>query len=349
MNTPALVNVLLVSESEERAERVRSIDPGRLRVATAPAAALAADESELWPAGRRAAHSGISDPRESERLLREAHVLLLGLPYPTRLYSRAENVLWMHHPNAGASNLWQSDFWGAPIPVSTSRGSNAALPIAESVVAGALMFARGLHHGARGSMKRADYAGNVSVAGKMMGVVGLGGIGGHVARLSKGLGMTVLATRRSALERRFDIDGADEVLPASELHELLARSDFVAVCVMLTQETAGLIDEAAFAAMKPGAVLLNVARGEVIDEPALVRALRSGRLAGAYLDVYTGELSGMPPPRELREDPRVVLTPHISGAADDPGPLGFDLFLQNLRRFLDGEPLLNVIDWERGY
>ena len=161
--------------------------------------------------------------------------------------------------------------------------------------------------------------------------------------------MTVLATRRSARERQVNVEGVDEILPADQLHEMLSRSDFVAVCVMLTRETVGLLDSAAFAAMKPGAIVLNVARGEVIDEAAMVAALQAGRLGGAYLDVYTGELSGSPPPRSLTDDPRVVLTPHISGSADDPGPLGFDLFLENLRNFLGGKPLRNVIDWDRGY
>jgi phosphoglycerate dehydrogenase-like enzyme len=211
------------------------------------------------------------------------------------------------------------------------------------------MFARGLHAGARGSMSRRDYASAVTLSGKTMGVVGLGGIGAHVARLAKGLGMRVIATRRTIDAPAFDVDGCDEVLPADRLHELLSRSDFVAVCVMLTGETEGMFDAAAFAAMKPGAILVNVARGEVIDEPALIAALQAGRLGGVYLDVYSGELSGAPPPQALLDDPRVVITPHVSNAADDPGPLGIDLFVEYLRDFLDGRPLRNVIDWERGY
>lgn len=350
MAAPSTVNVLLVSEpNESRIERVRAVDSGRLHVASLPAAALAGGATEVWPPGRDTGSSEIGRSHDHEREAREAHVILLGLPYPTDLYKTARNVLWVHHPNAGASNLWHSDFWGAPVPVTTSRGANAALPIAESAVAAAMMFARGLDVGARGSMARRAYANYTIIAGKTMGVVGLGGIGSHVARLAKGLGMTVLATRRSARERLLNVDGADEILPADGLHEVLSRSDFVAVCVMLTKETIGLLDSAAFAVMKPGAVVINVARGEVIDEAAMVGALKEGRLGGAYLDVYAGELDGTPPPSELVSDPRVVITPHISGAADDPGPLGFDLFLENLRSFLVGEPLRNVINWDRGY
>lgn len=353
MSVGSVLNVLLVSAPKQaRVERVRAIDPQRLRVNELSSIELAGDEGELWPPGRM--DPGLSLSRrggraERDRLVREAHVILLGLPYPTRLYARTRDVLWVHHPNAGASNLWQSDFWGAPVPVTTSRGANAALPIAESVIAGALMFARGLHIGARGSMARGDYAGNVTLAGKTMGVVGLGGIGSHVARLAKGLGMTVLATRRSARARMLNVDGVDELLPPAQLHEMLGRSDFVAVCVMLTRETLGLLDPAAFAAMKPGSIVLNVARGEVIDEAAMLAALQAGRLGGAYLDVYAGELSGAPLTAALRDDPRVVITPHVSGRADNPGPLGFDVFLANLRNLLDGVPLRNVIDWSQGY
>jgi phosphoglycerate dehydrogenase-like enzyme len=94
---------------------------------------------------------------------------------------------------------------------------------------------------------------------------------------------------------------------------------------------------------------VNIARGEVVDEQALRDALGAGRLVGVYTDVYAGEHLGLPPPAWMLEDPRVAFTPHISGHADSRGRVGFDLFIDNLRRFLDDEPLLNVIDWERGY
>jgi phosphoglycerate dehydrogenase-like enzyme len=347
---PEIINVLLVATPDgQRRARVQAVAPNRLKVTEIPPADFALDAGELWPPGRGTSGPAVSSREERDAALRDAQAILLNLPYPTSLYSRTHNLLWMHHPNAGASNLHRSDFWGAPVMVTTSRGANAALPIAESVVAGALMFARGLHVAARGSFERRDYAGNVSLAGKTMGIVGLGGIGGHVARLAGGLGMRVVATRRSATTRHANVDGVDELFPATELHLMLAQSDYVAVCAMLTEETERMFDAPAFAAMKEGAVLINIARGEIIDEPAMVAALASGKLRGAYLDVFAGELSGNPPPPELRDHPNVVITPHISGMADNPGPLGFDLFLANLRRFIAGEPLSNVIDWQRGY
>lgn len=347
---PDRINVLLVSAPDaERIERVRAIAPDRLNVVAIPAADFAQDEGFVWPPSRGGTGTGGDNREQRDAVLRDAHVILLGFPYPTKLYSRTKNLMWVHHPNAGASNLRASDFWGSPVTVTTSRGANAALPIAETVIAGALMFAKGLHLAARGSFDRGDYAGNLSITGKTMGIIGLGGIGGHVARLARGLGMRVVATRRSATTRQMDVDGVDALFPPNELHAMLAQSDYVAVSAMLTQETEGMLNQQAFEAMKNGAVVMNVARGEIIDETAMLAALQSGKLRGAYLDVYAGEQSGSAPSQELASHPDVVMTPHVSGRADNQGPVGFDLFLENLQRFVSGEELMNVVDWERGY
>jgi phosphoglycerate dehydrogenase-like enzyme len=183
-----------------------------------------------------------------------------------------------------------------------------------------------------------------------MGIVGLGGIGTEVARLARAVGMRVVATRRSVKSPQRDTEGADLLLPADQVAELAAASDFVAVCVMLTPATERLISAGVLAAMKPHAVLINVARGEVIDEEALVIALGEGRIAGAVLDVYAGELAGRPPRRELVELPQVVLTPHIAGQGDPQGAEPVRrLFADNLRRYLDGQPLANLVDRSRGY
>ena len=132
--------------------------------------------------------------------------------------------------------------------------------------------------------------------------------------------------------------------------QVAADSDFLVICAQLTNETRRFINAAVFAAMKPGAVLINVARGEEVDEDALVEAVTAGRIRGAVLDVYAGELAGLPPRPELTRLPQILLTPHISasGEANMAGPLR-QLFADNLRRYLDGQPLLNVVDRSRGY
>ncbi|HWO73579.1 MAG TPA: NAD(P)-dependent oxidoreductase, partial [Dehalococcoidia bacterium] len=201
---------------------------------------------------------------------------------------------------------------------------------------------------AKGALDRSHYA-QMRVEGATMGVIGLGGIGKEVARLARALGMRVVATRRSAASRQSDVDHADLLLPPSELGELAAQSDFIAVCTQLTRETHHLLDRGVFAAMKPSAVVVNVSRGEVIDEEALLEALARGTLRGAVLDVYEGELDGKPPRPELMQTPNVILTPHVSAGGSAQDDRLMRLFCENLRRFLDGQPLLNLVDRERGY
>ncbi len=294
-----------------------------------------------------------ADGADLDAALSVADVLLVGYPLPAVLAARAPHLVWAHHTQAGVSNLRTCDLWTSTVTLTSSRGAMAASAIAEYVVAAAAFFARGLHEGTRqkqaGLFTRDGYD-MVALRQATIGVVGLGGIGREVARLARALGMRVLATRRSVTAPAYDTDGADRLLPAGQLHQMAAESDFLAVCAQLTAETAGMIDAAVFAALKPGAVLINVARGEEVDEDALIEALVHGDLRGAVLDVYDGELAGRPARRELRELPQVLLTPHISGRGD---PSHWEpnrrLFAANLRRFLDGEPLLNVVDRERGY
>ena len=290
---------------------------------------------------------------EADAALAVADVLLFGYPAPSVVVARAPHLVWAHHTQAGVSNLHGTDLWPSTVTLTSSRGVMAAGAIAEYAVAAAAFFARGLHEGMRqkqaGLFTRSGYE-MVSLRHATMGIVGLGGIGREVARQAKGLGMRVLATRRSITAPADNTDGVDRLLPAGHLHQMAAESDFLAVCAQLTEETAGMIDASVLSAVKPGAVLINVARGEEVNEDALVEALTNGQLRGAVLDVYDGELAGRPPRRELLELPQVLLTPHISGRGD---PAAFEpnrrLFADNLRRFLLGEPLLNVVDRQRGY
>jgi phosphoglycerate dehydrogenase-like enzyme len=300
-------------------------------------------------AGRRPALA----PADVGGLLAAADVLLVGYPVPGGLAALGPRLAWAHHTQAGVSNLAGSDLWAAPVTLTTSRGVVGATAIAEYVLAAASHFARGLQEGTR--QKRdgvftTDGYELVSLRGATMGVLGLGGIGREVARLARAAGMRVIGTRRSAAAPAADTDGADLVLPARQILQVAAESDFLAVCSQLTPETRGLVDDRVFAAMKPGAVLINIARGEEVDEDALISAVTSGRIRGAVLDVYDGELAGRPPRPELLDLPQILLTPHISARGDaglaDPIRA---LFAENLRRFLDGLPLLNVVDRDRGY
>jgi phosphoglycerate dehydrogenase-like enzyme len=160
--------------------------------------------------------------------------------------------------------------------------------------------------------------------------------------------MRVVGTRRHPQPGEELPPGFSELGGAGGLDRFLPDSDFVVICCQWTPETTRLFDERRFARMKAGSVLVNVARGEIVDEEALAAALARDHLRGAALDVYVGEFEHLPPPA-LWSDPRVLITPHVSGANDEDRHGGIDLFCENLRAYLDGRPLRNAIDWARGY
>ena len=306
------------------------------------------------------AQQGNDDPaalaaarQELDALLEQADVLCMSFPMLRDVAAHAPRLRWMHHTQAGVSNLWSSDVWSAEHIVLTSgRGFVRPTAMAEYTLAAALGFARGLHDGYLDKpgqrLDRSHYRPQ-RVEGATMGVVGLGGIGKEVARLSKALGMRVIATRRSVTSRQEGVDNADVLLPAAGLNEMAAEADFLAVCTQLTQETFHLIGREVLGAIKEGAVVSNVSRGEVIDEQALLEALESGRVRGAVLDVYEGEMDGKPPRPELMAHPNVVITPHISAGGASSGSEFMEVFCENLRRYLNGEELLNIVDRGRGY
>jgi glyoxylate/hydroxypyruvate reductase len=223
--------------------------------------------------------------------------------------------------------------------------------MAEYAVAGILHFAKGFHRAAvdrgAGAFDHRAYR-PLLLDGKTACVVGAGGIGLDVGRLCAALGMRVLGTRRHPDPAGPLPLGFSELGGAGDLDRFLPDSDFAVICCQWTRETTRLFDKGRFAAMKAGSVLINVARGEIVDEEALADALQRDHLRGAALDVYVGEFDHMPMSR-LWSDPRVLITPHISSSSDQDRHGAINLFCDNLRAYLDGKPLRNVIDWKRGY
>ncbi len=311
---------------------------------------------ETWPPFSVARYlapnaNGSGTREERDALLTKAEIVLGGWPFPLDLRARAPKMKWFHQRPAGASNLRLGDLWGSDVVVTTSRGWGNTLPMAEYTLGCIFHFAMGLH---RAAVERAEQKFDhrsyrpLLVQGKTVCVVGAGGIGLDVGKLCAAAGMRVVGTRRT-LPAAGDLpEGFSELHGPERLHDLLAKSDFVAICCQWTPETTDLFNDAAFAAMKPGSILINVARGEIINEPALVRALADDKLRGVALDVYVGEFEG-PPRKELWSDPRVLITPHVSGGSDDPRHRAIDVFCKNLTAYLNGEPMMNVIDWELGY
>jgi glyoxylate/hydroxypyruvate reductase A len=293
----------------------------------------------------------VTSMEERDRALSSSQVVLTGWPPLKDLRARAPRLKWVHELPAGASNFLDTDLWGSDVLVTTSRGLTNRRPMAEYVVASFLHFARGLHLSYRDQRRRRfehQTYDPVTVRDKTVCVVGAGGVGQVTAQLCAALGMRVVGTRRSVPLGLPLPPGFVRLEPAQVLHELLRESEFVAICCPWTKETTHLIGHEAFAAMKPGTVLVNVARGEIIDEEALLHALADGRLRGVAMDVYLGEFE-RPPDLRLWDNERVVITPHVSAVADISEHRGVELFCENLTRYLNGLPLENVIDWERGY
>jgi phosphoglycerate dehydrogenase-like enzyme len=284
-------------------------------------------------------------------VLATAEVVLLGWPPLKDLRKRAPHLKWVHQLPAGASNLLNTDLWASDVLVTTSRGLTNRSPVAEYVLAAFLHFSRGLHLSYRDQRRHLfDHHtyDPVLLRDKTVCIVGAGGIGQEVAKLCAATGMRVVGTRRHLAPETPVPAGFARLEVADALYELIRESEFIALCCPWTKETTNLIGAQAFAAMNPGTVLVNIARGEIVDEAALLQALADGKLRGVALDVYVGEFEH-PPDSRLWDDERVIITPHVSAVTDLSEHRGLDLFCDNLARYLEGRPLENIVDWDRGY
>lgn len=258
----------------------------------------------------------------------------------------APNLKWFQVINAGVERLAAEGLLNKGFIVTNASGL-AAVPIAEYVACMMLMLAKDIHKSVRAQSERKwDWRFTDDLAGKTCGIAGMGAIGRETARLAKAFRMRVLATRRTVDSPTSD-DFCDELLPYSQLDRLLAESDYLVLCVPLTPETQHMIGAAELAKMKPGAAIINIARGAVIDQDALIRALKEGPIAAAALDVFDPE--PLPEDSELWDLENVIITPHVSGAVKGYGHRAAEIFLANLERYVKGEPLQQVVSPERGY
>jgi D-2-hydroxyacid dehydrogenase (NADP+) len=283
--------------------------------------------------------------RKLDELLKDADVLF-GFSPPKDALRRAPKVRWFQATSAGVDRLAKHEIWGSDIVITGVSGIHA-VPISEYVLGTMLMFAKGAIHSFEN--KRDHKWGRymaAELAGRTVGIVGLGHIGTEIARLAKAFNMRVVATRRS-VKRGRRARYVDELLPQSDLKKLMAESDYVAIAVPLTHETEKLIGAAELKAMKPTACIINIARGGIIDQDALVEALREKRIAGAGLDVTVPE--PLPPDSPLWDLDNVILSPHVSGGMEDYMLRATKLFCENLRRHAAGRPLVNVVKRARGY
>jgi len=274
----------------------------------------------------------------------EAEIVFAG-HFSDALWKNAPGLKWVQSGGAGIEQFMTPNFIASPIVLTNAAGVYA-VPIADHVMAFVLHFCRGFHRMLRNQIGRhwSHDTEPDELIDKTIGIVGLGGIGTEVARRAKAFGMRVIATRRRP---ELPSEFADEVRGADGLHWLLAESDYVALCSALTQNTHKLIGEEELKRMKPSAYIINIGRGGLIDEPALMAALNANEIAGAGLDVFAEE--PLPIDSPLWDMPQVLVTPHASGSSPRSHERLMDLFSENVRRYVSGEPLLNVVDKREGY
>lgn len=310
------------------------------------AATEPSDDSGLQTVGELADIRVATNATELASALDGASVLLV-LDFRAgvirQAWPAARTLRWIHAASAGVDNLMFPELRDSPVVLTNARGVFDDA-IAEWVLAVALTFCKGLHTG-RDLQHQARWLHRESerLAGGRMLVVGAGGIGRAIARLATAAGVDVTLAARHARED----DELGTIIAASDLDDHVGTADFVTLAAPLTPETSGVLSAERLAGMRPDARLINVGRGELVDETAMRAALRDGRLGGAALDVFTTE--PLPPDDELWAMPNVIVSPHMSGDVAGWRQDLIDQFTANLRRWTDGEPLENVVDKDAGY
>ena len=265
-----------------------------------------------------------------------------GLPGPVhRAALDWLDVQWIQVAGTGFDHLQPVDRGDVVI----TNGAGVLAPfMAETVLGAMLMLNTGFHtYLAQQRERRWQMQPWSALAGKTALIIGLGTIGRRVAQHARHLGMQVLGLRAGAGRVR----DVHEMVQPDQMHAALARADVVCVHVPLVASTRNLLDAQAFAHMKPGVIIVNTARGGVMDEDALLAALHEGRVAAAHLDVFARE--PLPADSALWDAPNLVITPHMADAVSDWETRFAQFFADNLERWLAGEPLLNEVDPARGY
>mgnify|MGYP002682429126 CR=1 FL=1 len=267
--------------------------------------------------------------------------------FAPRVLDEADSLKWIQFGSAGINHALTPELRASSIRLTTQTGLHA-VTIAEYAVAGMLMMAHGIQTAIRqqaeGVWDRGPVISGVrEFSGSTVGVAGMGHIGRAIASRCRALGARVIATASGQAGE----DEADVWVAKDDIAPLLGASDYVVLALPQTSATEGLLGEVEIGLMKTGAVLVNVARGVIVDEDALVRALREGRLGGAVLDVFRTE--PLPPGSPLWRLPNVVITPHTSGATPEYGAKGARTAAANLRAYLAGERMPTEFDREKGY
>ena len=262
------------------------------------------------------------------------------------LFEAAERLKWVQVLGAGVDGLLFPEFVGSEVVLVSAKGF-VGPHLADQTWALILGLLRGVGRAVRERTWENRWSirdETWELAGRTLGIVGLGGTGIDVAKRAQGFDMRVIAVDPEDIDAPLYVH---EVWKMNRFYDLLAESDIVSICAPLTDESLGMFGDEAFRRMKPNALLINVTRGEIVDERSLLRALEENRIGGVGLDVTPQE--PLPPDSPLWDMPNVIITPHVAGGSPHRLDRTVGLFCDNLERFLAGKPLLSVIDKRKGY
>ncbi|MBZ5553536.1 MAG: D-2-hydroxyacid dehydrogenase [Acidobacteriia bacterium] len=276
---------------------------------------------------------------------------LCAMRITSELFRGAAGLKWIHSVAAGIGGLMIPEVLSSDVFITNARGIFSTV-MAEHTLGMILAFSRRLidsyrfqqhHQWARDDLWTLQPPMG-PICGKTLGIIGYGSIGREIAIRARALGMKILALKK---DPSTGTEYADRVLTLAQRTELLKESDFVVLALPHTPDTKQVLGDAEFNVIKPGAYVINIGRGKLIDEEALLRALREGRIAGAGLDVFSTE--PLPEDHPLWEQPNVLITPHSAAIFPEYWPSSLALLAENIRRFRSGETLKNLVDKNRGY
>jgi len=294
-----------------------------------------------------------NDPAELPQLAAAAEVILYsGFAGKTiefsEVWKHAKSVRWVHSLSAGVEKILSSSLAQSDVPLTNARGVYKR-SLAEFAVLGMLYHYKRVRRLVENQRQRKWDGFTVRFADeRTMGIVGYGEIGRECALLAKALGVKIHALRRNP-ERSAADPLVDRMFEPEDLRRMLAGIDVLLCAAPLTPETRHMIGDAEFAVMKSSAIVINIGRGPVIDESALIRALQSGRIAGASLDVF--EREPLPAESALWTMENVLISPHCTDDTEDPDPMALSMraFVENFQRYRKGESLENLVDKKAGY
>ena len=281
---------------------------------------------------------------ESDEQLANIDVVFTEAPLLENLTRRMPNLKWLHVTRGGVSAYLTPDIQARPIHVTGSKGIHGVV-FSEFALACIFALAKKLP-GCLDAQKQKTWAKlqPMELEGTTLGIVGLGTAGSQLARKAKALGMRVVATKRTMTVQP---DYVDELGEPDFLPTLLSESDFLVLLLASVPSTFNILGERELRSMKPGAYLINLTGGRAMDERLLVRALKEGWIAGAALDAFAKQ--PLPVESELWNLPNVIISPRIAGITSEKWPHLLPIFKDNLKRFIGGEPLRNVVNKELGY